>query len=71
MLERIRAAWHALRGYAAASDLRTSSWAPSSGSANAEVAITDLGNLLLVNYKLIIWVEDQNKVIACSIALSE
>ena len=38
MLERIRAAWHALRGYAAASDLRTSSWAPSSGSANAEVA---------------------------------
>ncbi len=38
MLDRIRAAWHALRGYAAASDLRASAWAPSSGSANAEVA---------------------------------
>ncbi len=38
MLDRIRAAWHALRGYAAASDLRASTWAPSSGSANAEVA---------------------------------
>ena len=38
MIGRIRAAWHALRGYAAASDLRASTWAPSSGSANAEVA---------------------------------
>ena len=38
MLDRIRAAWQALRGYAAASDLRASTWAPSSGSANAEVA---------------------------------
>jgi hypothetical protein len=38
MLDRIRAAWHALRGYAAAADLRASTWAPSSGSANAEVA---------------------------------
>ena len=38
MLDRIRAVWHALRGYAAASDLRASTWAPSSGSANAEVA---------------------------------
>ena len=38
MLDRIRAAWHVLRGYAAASDLRASTWAPSSGSANAEVA---------------------------------
>ena len=38
MLQRLRSAWHALRGYAAASDLRASTWAPSSGSANAEVA---------------------------------
>jgi capsid protein len=38
MLDRIRAAWNALRGYAAAADLRASTWAPSSGSANAEVA---------------------------------
>jgi hypothetical protein len=33
MLDRIRAAWNALRGYAAAADLRASTWAPSSGSA--------------------------------------
>ena len=38
MLDRIRAAWNALRGYAAASDLRASTWAPSGGSANNEVA---------------------------------
>ena len=38
MLQRLRSAWQALRGYAAASDLRASTWAPSSGSANAEVA---------------------------------
>ena len=38
MIGRLKSAWHALRGYAAASDLRASSWAPSSGSANAEVA---------------------------------
>ena len=38
MIGRLKSAWHALRGYAAASDLRASTWAPSSGSANAEVA---------------------------------
>ena len=38
MISRLKSAWHALRGYAAASDLRASTWAPSSGSANAEVA---------------------------------
>ena len=38
MLDRIRAAWNALRDYAAASDLRASTWAPSGGSANNEVA---------------------------------
>lgn len=37
MIRRLRSAWQALRGYAAASDLRSSSWAPSGGSANAEV----------------------------------
>jgi len=34
---RLRDAWHALRGYAAAQDSRTSSWAASGGSATAEV----------------------------------
>jgi lambda family phage portal protein len=35
---RIREAWNALRGYAAAQDTRASTWAPSGGSANTEVA---------------------------------
>ena len=34
---RLRDAWNALRGYAAAQDHRASAWAPSGGSANAEV----------------------------------
>jgi lambda family phage portal protein len=34
---RLRDAWHALRGYAAAQDSRTSTWAASAGSATAEV----------------------------------
>lgn len=34
---RIRDAWHALRGYAAAQDSRVSSWAASGSSATAEV----------------------------------
>ena len=34
---RLRDAWHALRGYAAAQDSRASSWAASGGSATAEV----------------------------------
>ena len=38
MITRLRSAWHALRGYAAAGDLRASVWAPSGGSATAEVA---------------------------------
>ena len=38
MITRLKVAWHALRGYAAASDLRASTWTPSSGSANVEVA---------------------------------
>ncbi|MDB5243592.1 MAG: Phage portal protein lambda family [Spirosoma sp.] len=37
MIGRLQAAWHALRGYAAAADLRASVWAPAGGSANAEV----------------------------------
>ena len=39
MMERLRAAWLALRGYAAAHDHRASAWAPSGGSANAEVGM--------------------------------
>ena len=39
MMERLRAAWLALRGYAAAQDRRASAWSPSGGSANAEVGI--------------------------------
>ena len=35
---RLKDAWNALRGYSAAADLRASSWTPSAGSANAEVA---------------------------------
>src|SRR5690349_3088200 len=35
---RLRDAWQALRGYAAAQDGRASAWAPSGGSANAEVS---------------------------------
>ena len=34
---RLRDAWQALRGYAAAQDSRASSWAASGGSATAEV----------------------------------
>ena len=34
---RLRDAWHALRGYAAAQDSRASTWAASGGSATAEV----------------------------------
>jgi lambda family phage portal protein len=37
MTRRLRDAWAALRGYAAAQDHRASAWAPSGGSANAEV----------------------------------
>jgi hypothetical protein len=36
---RLRDAWHALRGYAAAQDSRASAWAPSGGSATAEVGM--------------------------------
>ena len=36
---RLRDAWHALRGYAAAQDGRASSWAASGGSATAEVGV--------------------------------
>ena len=35
---RLRDAWRALRGYAAAQDARSSTWAASGGSANSEVA---------------------------------
>ena len=35
---RLREAWRALRGYAAAQDARASTWAASGGSANSEVA---------------------------------
>ena len=35
---RLRDAWRALRGYAAAQDARASTWAASGGSANSEVA---------------------------------
>ncbi|WPB86449.1 hypothetical protein [Sediminicoccus rosea] len=37
---RLRDAWHALRGYAAAQDSRASSWAASGSSATAEVGAT-------------------------------
>ena len=38
MMRRLREAWQVFRGYAAAQDLRASAqWAPSAGSANAEV----------------------------------
>jgi len=36
---RLRDAWNALRGYAAAQDQRASAWAPSGGSATAEVGV--------------------------------
>jgi hypothetical protein len=36
---RLRDAWNVLRGYAAAQDHRASAWAPSGGSANAEVGM--------------------------------
>jgi capsid protein len=36
---RLRDAWNVLRGYAAAQDHRASAWAPSDGSANAEVGL--------------------------------
>ncbi|PWS35192.1 hypothetical protein DFH01_23085 [Falsiroseomonas bella] len=36
---RLRDTWNALRGYAAAQDSRASAWAPSAGSATAEVGM--------------------------------
>jgi hypothetical protein len=36
---RLRDAWNALRGYAAAQDSRASAWAPSGGSATAEIGM--------------------------------
>ncbi|WP_369407837.1 phage portal protein [Roseomonas rosulenta] len=36
---RVRDAWAVLRGYAAAQDHRASAWAPSGGSANAEIGV--------------------------------
>jgi lambda family phage portal protein len=38
-MRRVAVAWQALRGYAAAQDHRASAWAPSGGSANAEVGM--------------------------------
>ncbi|MFN7308067.1 MAG: phage portal protein [Acetobacteraceae bacterium] len=35
----LRAAWKALRGYAAAQENRASTWSPSGGSANGEVGM--------------------------------
>ena len=35
----LRAAWQALRGYAAAQENRASAWSPSGGSANGEVGM--------------------------------
>ncbi len=39
MMQRLRDAWQVLRGYAAAQDSRASAWAPSGGSATAEVGM--------------------------------
>ena len=39
LTRRVRDAWAVLRGYAAAQDHRASTWAPSGGSANAEVGL--------------------------------
>ncbi|PZR10389.1 MAG: phage portal protein [Azospirillum brasilense] len=39
MFDRLRSAWRAVRSYAAAQDQRASAWAPSGGSANAEVGM--------------------------------
>ena len=39
LTRRVRDAWAVLRGYAAAQDGRASAWAPSGGSANAEVGV--------------------------------
>ncbi|MBR0648679.1 phage portal protein [Roseomonas terrae] len=39
MFDRLRTAWRAVRGYAAAQDQRASAWAPSGGSANVEVGL--------------------------------
>ena len=39
MMRRFRDAWNVLRGYAAAQDQRASAWAPSGGSATAEVGM--------------------------------
>ena len=39
MIRRLRDAWQVLRGYAAAQDHRASAWAPSGGSATAEVGL--------------------------------
>jgi capsid protein len=38
-MSRLRDAWNALRGYAAAQDQRASAWAPSGGSATSEVGM--------------------------------
>jgi hypothetical protein len=38
-MSRLRDAWHALRGYAAAQDSRASSWLASGSSAIAEVGV--------------------------------
>jgi len=43
MKHRLRAAWRAFRGYAAAQDSRASSWAASGGSATAEIGIAAPG----------------------------
>ena len=39
MMGRLRSVWQVLRGYAAAQDSRASAWAPSGGSATAEVGM--------------------------------
>jgi len=39
MMGWLRSAWQVLRGYAAAQDSRTFAWAPSGGSAKAEVGM--------------------------------
>jgi capsid protein len=38
-MRRLRDAWNALHGHAAAQDQRASAWAPSGGSATAEVGL--------------------------------
>ena len=48
MIRRLRDAWQVLRGYAAAQDHRASAWAPSGGSANAEVGMATATVLTLL-----------------------